>query len=394
MSDSQSKIFLLTGRTGNGKSSTGNFFLSGLYFLPHSSLSDDTRILRYSATVTGRAITVIDGTGIGDIGEDLACSAEDLLENTREALQDGGFDVLVFVLKYGVRFTKQEKDAVQRVKDMFGEDVFKTRGVIVMTYGDNFQLDNEDENVEFVDWCRRQTGEVENLFEEVQYRIVLVNNKTKDKTATREEFFALTDKLNISTYTITDFDKNKTKHDFIVVNENRPKHIKVVKDFIATVHAQIKKNYFTYASDRKMLVSELETCKKQLEEKLELIRYEDKGTKILRDLEDSLSLEVLTLNSKLNGLRININPVDEDRDADLKGNGGPKKPKKDVWVVCKTIGILLGGGFVVYFSCSILYRLYRHRFTDPAAPNTIWTYGRFSLSRSLGGKMTSLLSWK
>ncbi|CAL1546308.1 unnamed protein product [Lymnaea stagnalis] len=78
-------------------------------------------------------------------------------------------------MKYGVRYTKQEKDSVKMIKCIFGENIFVDWGIIVFTYGDNFYTDSQ---ITFDDWCREQTGDIKSLFEEVQYRCVIFDNKS------------------------------------------------------------------------------------------------------------------------------------------------------------------------------------------------------------------------
>nr|KAI8745193.1 AIG Resistant factor [Biomphalaria glabrata] len=120
---------------------------------------------------------------IGDTGDDISYKIGDIQEATRKMLQHlvttggSGIDAIVFVLKYGVRFTKQEKDAVTRVKEIFGDNVFSDFGIIAFSYGDLFDLDNSSQKIEFDDWCLQQSGYVKALFIECDYRCVLFNNK-------------------------------------------------------------------------------------------------------------------------------------------------------------------------------------------------------------------------
>lgn len=82
---------------------------------------------------------------------------------------------------------------MQMIKSTFGPSVVKDYGVIVMTYGDSFELDVEEEEDMTIDkWCKEQTGHIQTLFQECDNRCVLFNNRLKDKDllkGQRDELF-------------------------------------------------------------------------------------------------------------------------------------------------------------------------------------------------------------
>ncbi|KAK0050039.1 protein AIG1 [Biomphalaria pfeifferi] len=174
---------LLVGREGNGKASTAR-----------------------SLHMVSSEIQVTPCVGVGDIQEDRTESIQTVISLVQDTLQSNheGMSAIILVLKYGVRFTKQEKDAVEITKLMFGESVFRSHGIIVMTYGDQFEADYFEDYCRqqtgdirnlfefkahcFEDWCRQQTGDIHNLFEDVNYRIVLIDNRSQEQQKQLEQY--------------------------------------------------------------------------------------------------------------------------------------------------------------------------------------------------------------
>ncbi|XP_059152038.1 uncharacterized protein LOC131938143 isoform X2 [Physella acuta] len=173
----------IVGRDGNGKTSTWKSILSqqGRVVPSHFiNIEGNLNMNVGTGMFDGRLITAIDGKCIGDAEPDLP-SIPSLKSAINKAIPRDGITAFVFVMKYGTRYTKQEKDAVERAKLLFGEYVFRKWGVLVFTHGDNFYLDHEDDKMDFNDWCEQQQGDIASLFAECGHRYVLFNNKSQDK---------------------------------------------------------------------------------------------------------------------------------------------------------------------------------------------------------------------
>ncbi|KAK0061438.1 GTPase IMAP family member 8 [Biomphalaria pfeifferi] len=176
---------LVLGRSGNGKSSTGNTILGSPEFRVNAGTTASNSSIESKRNTWGYlSIRVVDGPSLEDAVLEASTNLDKMFSSIKEALQmcNYSFNGLVVVLKFGQRFTKQEKDAIVMIKSILGKDVLRKYGVCVMTYGDNFDNEMEEsDGLEFIDWCKQQTGEIADLFQECSYRCVLFDNKTKDE---------------------------------------------------------------------------------------------------------------------------------------------------------------------------------------------------------------------